>query len=334
MIKPEDIEFHHPANADYLYAETNYFCFTIPEERLMASVYTVTRKGLGVTAVDVVVYGALVDCRSECLYIDNRQHLPAPEKLSDYHVPTGLNVRALSPRNYRVDYVGLEDTEIHFDFKGLMEPFDIHDPDHSPKAAPRDYDRNAASGFGSGYGGHFDLTGHISGTFKLRGKEYPIDCVETMDHSWGARPEINMAPIGWMHAHFGKDLALHWIHGCDFTKPVGSQHVLAHGYAMENGKVYGLTDLKVRTVRAGVIMSAMEIEATDKRGKVWKMYGTAEIGAPWVCYISTMLYAAMMRWTLADGRVGYGMSQENQSLQDLTRRRGKRWTDAASHISS
>ena len=29
MIKPENIEFHIPANIDHSWAETNYFCLTI-----------------------------------------------------------------------------------------------------------------------------------------------------------------------------------------------------------------------------------------------------------------------------------------------------------------
>lgn len=33
MIKDSDIEFHTPENADYLWAETNYFGFSIPEEK-------------------------------------------------------------------------------------------------------------------------------------------------------------------------------------------------------------------------------------------------------------------------------------------------------------
>ncbi|GAC1623369.1 MAG: hypothetical protein NVS9B10_08300 [Nevskia sp.] len=334
MIKPDDVEFHTPANADHLWAETNFFCFTIPEERLMGTVYTVSRKGLGVMSADVVIYGALVDCRSECLYIDNWQHLPAPEKLSNYRTPNGLHVQAFSPRDYRIDYVGSGGTEIHVDFKGLMEPFDIHDPAHSPKAAKRVEDQHAGSGLGAGYGGHFDLTGQVSGTLRLRGKDYRIDCVETMDHSWGPRPEVGIPSMGWMHAHFGRELAIHWINTWNLDAPVGRQQALAHGYVMENGEVHGLTDLKMRTVRSGVVMSAMEIEATDVRGKVWRLYGAAEIGAPWVCYVSTMLYAAMMRWTLADGRVGYGMAQENQSLQEVTKRRGKHWTDATSRLSS
>jgi len=334
MIKPEDLEFHTPPDADHTHAETNYFCVTIPEERLMASVYTVTRKALGVTLADVVVFGALVDNRAECLYLDTQQHLPAPAQLSDYSLPNGLSVRAQSPRDYSVDYRGYDGMELHFEFKGLMEPFDIHDPEHSPKAAKSLDAQHAGSGLGAGYGGHFDLTGHATGTLTLAGKTYRIDCVETMDHSWGPRPELGVHSMGWMHAHFGKDLAFHWIHSWDLDKPAGSEQTLAHGYVLENGEVHGLTDLKLRTTRAGVVMTAMEVELTDKRGKVWRLHGSAEIGAPWIPYTCTMLYAALMRWTLPDGRVGHGMAQENQSLQALTRRRGRRATQAQSHITS
>jgi hypothetical protein len=334
MITPEDIEFHTPPNADHTWTETNFFALTIPEEHLMATVYTLTRKGVGVMSADVIVYGALTDNRAECLYIDSQQQLPAPAKLSDYSTPSGLRVQAFSPRNYRVDYTGYDDTGIHIDVEGLMEPFDIHDPDHSPKAAKSKDAQHAGSGLGAGYGGHFDMTGHVTGTFKLRGQEYRVDCVETMDHSWGVRPELGVHSMGWMHAHFGKDLAIHWINTLDVDKPVGSQQTLAHGYVLDKGVVYGLTDLKLRCTRVGSVLTAIEAEATDKRGRVWRLHGTADIGAPWICYTSTVVYVAHMRWTLSDGRVGYGIAQENESMQSLTRRRGRRWTERSAHVTS
>ncbi|MCK9505567.1 MAG: hypothetical protein M0Q95_15470 [Porticoccaceae bacterium] len=334
MIKQQDIEFHTPANADYLWAETNYFSFIIPEEKLFGTVYVVVREGLGVMSMDVAIHGALTDNRAECLYVDNHQHLPAPQKMSDITTPTGLSIKVTSPKAYRIDYTGFDDTELHFDFKGLMEPFDIHDPNHSPKAAHDKKAQEEGSGFGSGYGGHFDLTGHITGTLKLRGKDYKIDCVETMDHSWGPRPETHMPAIGWIHAHFSQDLAIHWIVLCDYEKPVGDQQTFAHGYVMENGKAYGLTDVKMRTIRSGVVTCTHEVEAKDVRGKVWRLYGAAEVGAPWVCYVSTMVYIAMVRWTLEDGRVGYGVSQENYALQMLNRQRGKWPTEKQSKITT
>lgn len=332
MIVQNDIEFHTPQDVDYKYAETNYFCLTIPEEGLMASVYVVIRKGLGVMVSDIVVFSTLTDSRAECAYIDCHQHLPAPDKLSDFTTENGLTIKAFSPRDYRVDYVGYDDTEIHFDFKGLMEPFDIHDPDHSPMAKRTIEEQHAGSGLGAAYGGHFDLTGRITGTLKLYGKEYRVDCIETMDHSWGARPERALNAIGWMHAHFGENFAIHWINSWDMDKPVGTELGLAHGYVMEDGQVYGLTNLKMRAVRTSSMLIGVEVEATDKRGKTYRLSGSAQVGAPWVSYTSILLYASLMRWTLGDGRVGYGMSQESQPLQQLTRRYGRRWDKFPSKI--
>ena len=335
MIHPQDIEFHIPPDADHTWAETNYFCLTIPEARLMASVYVVTRKGLGVQHVDVIVFGALTDSRAECLYIDSQQHLPAPEKLSDFRTPNGLHVRAFNPRDYRVDYVGQDGMELHFDFKGLMEPFDIHDPNHSPKAQPTQAGRNESSGLGAAYGNHFDLTGHITGSLKLRGKEYAVDCVETMDHSWGPRAELGMATMGWSHAHFGKDFVIHWINKWDPDKPgAADEHALAHGYVLDNGIAYGLTDMKIDCIHLGSVLTGIEAEVTDKRGKIFRLLGTAVIGAPWLPYSSGMLYVNMMRWMLDDGRMGYGLGSYNTSMLALNRRHGRCWTDKQVKITS
>jgi hypothetical protein len=59
-----------------------------------------------------------------------------------------------------------------------------------------------------------------------------------------------------------------------------------------------------------------------------------QVGSPWVCYISTMVYVCNMRWTLPDGRIGYGVSQENHAIQLLNSQRGKVWADQQSKITS
>ena len=82
MITQDDIHFHTPPDADYLWTETNYFSFIIPEEGLLGSVYVVIRDGLGVMSQDVCIYSGLTDNRAEALYIDNHQHLPSPEKMT------------------------------------------------------------------------------------------------------------------------------------------------------------------------------------------------------------------------------------------------------------
>ena len=335
MITARDVEFHHPPNADHTYAETNWFCFNIPEERLLAIIYVLARKGVPAVSCDVAIYGALVDNRAESLYFDSQQMLPAPERLSKYTLPTGLSVEAVKPpRDYRIDYKGYDDTEIHLDFKGLMEPFDIHDPDQSPKAGKTVAEQHAGAGMGSGYGGHFDLTGHYSGTLKLLGKEYKVDCVETMDHSWGSRPEIHVPSMGWSHAHWGKDFAIKWINQWHPEKPLDLAQTLAHGYVMENGVAYGLTDAKFYTSRIGATITSMNVEVTDKRGKTFRFTGTAQSGGPWICYMSALVGASLMRWQLDDGRVGYGLASEIRSMQTLTRAHGRRWTQSSGHITA
>lgn len=325
MIHPEDIEFHHSADAGHRYAETNYFCFTLPEQGLAVSAYAVFRKGIGVMGADVTIFGGLVRDRAECLYIDAQQHLPAPDKLSDYGTANGLYVKVSDPRHYHVEYEGFDGVAFNVDFEGIMEPFDIHDPEHSPKAKPQASvaERHSGSGLGSGYGGHFDLTCRVTGTLDIRGKRYAVDCVETMDHSWGQRPEIGINSMGWMHAHFGPDLAIHWIAAFDPTAPADRQWTLAHGYVVENGLVYGLTDLQLRSSFIDRIPVGMELVATDRRGKVWKATGVSTIGAPWICYIATEAYCMVVRWTLDDGRIGYGMCMQNESMQSLNRRIGR-----------
>lgn len=333
MITDSDIDFHNPPDADHTYAETNWFCFYIPEEKLMGIIYTVSRRGVGVQSCDVSLYGALVDNRVETLYLDAQMALPCPPSLREYTTANGLSVKAHNIREYRVDYVGYDGMEIHFDFKGLMEPFDIHDPNHSPMAKTSVDEQHAGSGMGSGYGGHFDLTGTYKGELIWQGKTYPINCVETMDHSWGSRPEIFVPTMGWSHAHFGEDLAIHWINHWDPTKPVDQQQSLAHGYVMEDGVAYGLTDMKLNTHRVGSVIYGVELEVTDKRGKMFKAHGMSEVGGPWVCYVASNLYCAQCRWTL-DGsdRVGYGLVAEINSMQALTRQHGRRWTQSSGHL--
>lgn len=322
MIEAEDIDFHHPADAGHLYAETNSFCITVPEENILASVYVVVRKGIGVMAADVVVYGDLSADRANCLYIDTQQHLPAPERLSRYETPNGLSVRALDPANYEVRYRGFDDTRIDFDFAGLMPPFDIHDPAHSPMARPESSQQHAGSGLGAGYAGHFDVTGHVTGTITVRGRSFDIDCVETMDHSWGTRPEVGIHSMGWMHAHFGRDLAFHWIVAFDPLAAADRQWRLAHGYVLESGSVFGLIGLTMNTVRVGRVLTAAELEVTDVRGRTYRLRGRSLAGAPWICYTSTETFTALIEWTLEDGRVGHGASQVNESMQSLNRRLG------------
>jgi hypothetical protein len=332
LITAKDLEYHAPADAGHTWAETYFFPIAIPEEHLLATIYVVARPGIGVMVNDFAVYGSLSDTRSDMLYIDKQSHLPAPEKWSYIDSPSGLKIVAHNPpRDYRIDYVGLDDTELHVDWNGLMEPFDIHDPAHSPKAAKSRDDQHAGSGLGAAWGGHFDMTGRVTGELKLRGTTYEVDCVERMDHSWGHRNPVKMNGQNSISAAFGPDLAFRIISLLDLDAPNGSEHKFAHGYVLDDGEVYGLTDVELSSVRLGAVVTAMEMKITDIRGKSFLLRGWMDIGAPWNFYSATLTYTGEMTWFYED-REGYGCLMETVGLPALTARHGRRWSDPQCHI--
>ncbi|NEK56846.1 hypothetical protein GCU56_03035 [Geodermatophilus sabuli] len=327
VFTDDDTEFHTPDSADHEWAETNSFAITIPEERVMAFFYVLVRRGLGVMLNDVSVFGGLAGSRAELLYLDSRQHLPAAQSLARFSSASGLSITAKSIRDYSIDYVGLDGVEAHLDFAGLMEPFDTADPDHSPMVKAHDWSADKAPAHRAMYANHFDLTGRITGTLTIGGRELEVDCVETMDHSWGPRPEMEMRSGSWMHAHFGPDFAVHWITSLKLDAPADTASRLRHGYVMENGQVYGLTDLRLEVNRAEGFPMSIDAVATDVRGTTTVLHGSAVAGGPWSPYTSTVLTAAMMRWTMLDGRIGWGVVQENIAYRQLNKLHARRWTD-------
>ena len=321
MITAQDIEFHTPADVNHEWAETNYFGFYIPGERLLGSIYTVARAGTGACVSDIIIYGSLAPDRMEVLHFDVAQHLPLPGSLLDYELPNGLHVKAVNaPRDYRIDYIARNGTRIHLDCIGLMDPFDIHDPAMNVRAQGSAASKVANSGFGAGYSGHFDQTGHVKGELVLGGRSYKIDCIDTMDHSWGPRAEYNMKTMCWMHAHFGKQLSVHMILQFTPFAPPSQQYQLAHGYVLRDGKVHSLSHATVRADRLGLQGIAMELEVTDSSGATLAAHGAAIAGAPWPCYLSLHPYNTLHRWTTPDGRVGYGVVQDVYSVEAIAER--------------
>ena len=334
MITAKDLEYHTPPDAGHTWAETYFFAIALPEEHLLVTVYVVVRPGIGVMVNDVIVYGALSDTRSDLLYIDVQPHLPAPKLWAEIDSPMGLKITAVKPpRDYRIDYVGYNDTEIHVDWIGMMEPFDIHDPAHSPKAAKTVDRQHAGSGLGAAWGGHFDMTGRVTGMVKIRGKEFKVDCVERMDHSWGHRNAVKMNAQNSISAAFDHDLAFHIITLLDMDAPCGKDHTLAHGYVYDQGKVYGVTDLELTNTRLGVVVVAMDMKVTDIRGKVFRMHAIADVGAPWNAYATTVTFTAQMKWLFGE-REGYGCIMETMGIPGLSVRRGRWFSDRQPSISA
>ena len=260
------------------------------------------------------MWKGLVDRPHDALYIANHHHQPASKSLRQYSLYSGLSVTAHGVRDYRVDYIGIEDTEIHFDVRGIMEPYDIADPDMDPVTR-----KQMDGGFvlGEAYRGHWDMHARVTGEVKCRGVVIPIDCVQVMDHSWGPRTEVDLPGMMWLGADVPEtDTAVHGFFPAD---PVHKDELdLAHGYICRQGKVTGLVSAKLILSRLNYLPVAAEWHGVDSSGETFSLYGAAIAGGPWPVYPSVDVGITLNRWTM-DGAVGHGMAMENTSMAYRTR---------------
>ncbi|HJQ47025.1 MAG TPA: hypothetical protein VJ870_12005 [Amycolatopsis sp.] len=324
MITAAELEYQAPEDADHDWAETYFLPVPVPEEHLLAHVYVVVRPKLGVMSNDVYVFGTVSDSRADLLHYNARQHLPAPERWSKIDSPMGLSVHAVNPpRDHRIDYVGPDDTEIHVDWNGVMEPFDIHDPRLSPRAGATEAEQIANSSSGAAYKGHYDMTGRITGRLTVRGKTYQVNCLERMDRSWGPRPEV-VRPMNSINANFGDDLCFHLRGSRDNGERLPNP--VSHGYVLDNGEFFGITEGSFTATRFGTVLLTLDVSVTDTRGKTYRMHASPDVGGPWTAYAGNVTWNSMMKWTLGD-RVGYGVVMDNNRIDEAVRERGMWPTD-------
>ena len=314
MIRAEDAEFHAPESADPLWAETNFFGFYNAAEHLNVGVYGLFRPNLGVVHSTISMNSGQSLQPWAADFCDHRAHLPLPASLLDYTLANGLSVQCLEPNTvWRIRYDDGAGTRIDVTYRSLMPPFDIQDPEQDPITAAK----TAEPGFawGTAYNGHFDQTGQYTGEVVLRGRAIPIDCVSTMDHSWGPRPERGGPNMSWMHAHFSPAYALHLIWSFDHADPQGDLQ-LNHGYALVDGAAHGLVSGTGRTVRDEHLYArSVELEVTDVTGRTHRLAGEGLTRFPWQAWPNMVGFNALLRWQAGE-QVGYG---ETQDFVDLTR---------------
>ena len=324
MIKPEDVEFHRPETADPTWAETNFFGFYNQEAHLNVGVYALFRTNLGIVSSTICMNSAISPTPWQADFCDMRASLPIPAacRLSDFSLANGLRIRCTDPNMARhIMYDDHEGTTIDVHYTSIMQPFDIHDPAMDPMKAAALEQAKAEGGkfaWGTAYNGHFDQTGHFVGRVTVRDRAYPIDCVSTMDHSWGPRPERGAPNMSWLHAHFLKDFAVHAIFNFD-PRTNGRDLSLAHGYVVRRGEIFGFQSGTGRTTRTrDRFPDTVELALTDSSGQSWTLHGKGMTTFPWLCWPNMVSFNALAAWTCGD-LAGHGEVQDFFELPQLTR---------------
>jgi len=307
MIRDEDAAFHAPDPAHPTWAETNYFGFFNAEERLNVGVYALFRTNLGTVTSSICINSRRTVTHWEADFCDMRAAIPIPQprNLLDYALSNGLHVRCLQPnRMWDIHFEDGHGTYIDVRYEALMPGFDIHDPEMDPMCGSKSSEGKFA--WGTAYNGHFDQTGAFKGSVIVRGRKVPIDCVSTMDHSWGPRPERGAPTMSWLHAHFSKDLAIHAILGFDPARDNGRDLWLTHGYVLERGKVFGLKAGSGQTLRKQErYAETIALRLTDSAERLWELNGRALTTMPWVYVPNSIGFNVLCEWTCGSAR-GHG----------------------------
>lgn len=320
MIQDEDAEFH-AADPDPTWAETNFFGFYSAQTPLNVGVYALFRPNLSAVSSTICMNSGRAVTPWEADFCDLRAAMPIPEprSLLDFKLLNSLHIRCLEPnRVWHIGYDDREGTLIDVRYEALMPGYDIHDPAMDPMCGSKSEAGKFA--WGTAYNGHFDQTGHFKGMVAVRGREVLIDCVSTMDHSWGPRPERGKPNMSWLHAHFSKDLAVHAIFGFD-AKCNGEELWLAHGYVMERGRVYGLKAGRGHVERPQErYPERVSLQITDRDDRSWTLEGRAMTTFPWQCWPNMVSFNALCQWRIegAAGRhEGHGEVQDFFELPQL-----------------
>lgn len=325
MITAEDVRHHTPPDVAYDWAETRFFSVYLPEPNITAWVYNVARPGVGAFVCDVEAINTVSANPLDAIYFDFRQHLPMPAELHRYDLPNGYSLEAVNPpRDYRIRYTGNgvnADTSLDWLVTGLMDPYDISDPNMDPLATGDP----EHSGFGQAYANHFDMTVHVTGTTKIRGREFDTDCISVMDHSWGPRNEHLMRPMGWINACFGPDYVVHTIWSRALDTDGWDGFGFAHGYALIDGRVRGLKSGRLRAVRGhGQMPVSYEMAVVDVDDREHVLRGEPVTQHHWACYSNSYVPFSQIRWTASGpsspSEPGFGIAQENCPLDQLTGR--------------
>ncbi len=308
MITEKDMYFHKPTSNDHYWAETNYFGFYVAEEAIHVNVYVLTRQNAGVVLSSITVTDGFSNTPHQVRYSNNQVHLPFPDSdFDDYKLGNGLAIKCTKPvMDYDIKFDDQRGVSIDVQYKALMEPYDIHDPDQDPLAASADDMVSSTA-----YAGHWDQTGRVTGKFTIDGKTYDIDCVSSMDHSWGERKEDQFQNFCWLNANFDNDVSVHCLWAIN-PDDINDYCAIVHGYVREGSEVYGLTKGSGKLRRNGNLHQYMELQVEDKRGKVHNLCGTAFTSNPWQPWPFVYATQSFLRWEM-DGVIGWGEVQDVSS---------------------
>lgn len=300
-LLPEDETFHAiPADAQYNWAETNMFGFTIPEHQIDCMIWFVYWPKLGTTYGGLTIFKGIKAHYLESEIFDFRVALPLPEDNTDWECPNGLTIRMIEPlKSFHISYREPGgDTTFDMVTTGIMPPAVRYNGNHITQA--------------------MKCVGHLD----MGGTRYPIDGYYSRDRSWREhRNEAvhDMPPLSWIAGVFGDDFAFHLTtFESSGNRPEWAGHYphmargenVLWGYVWHDGKLLGVKAADVFVDRpdgVGPAGARITIETAD--GDSFEIEGRTVALNPAMGWPNISVNYAFTEWRCRD-RVGHGDIQD------------------------
>lgn len=302
-------EFLHPERnakvADDSVTETQYFGFSVPEERIHALCYLWHHPRLKVVSGGLMAWQGIKPVAQYCEIHDYRIYQSdacLKNDLREFRFDNGYGVKVIEP---------LKRMHVTYEDKTRQNAIDLQVQAVQPPVLFAD-------------GNHFEQAMRVTGKLVMRGRTYAVNCFNIRDRSWGKpRPERHMPlpPMSWMTAVFHEDFAVTCcamdqasrnteLRGTPFEMP--DEKTLNGSWLYRDGKLGRVVSATKRVERDPRTRLPMKVEfsVTDEFDRKVDVRGTlvASNGACPV-WANSYQHHPLMRWE-CEGMVTHGDCQE------------------------
>ena len=302
-------DFLHPAMnaaiASDALTETQYFGFSVPEERIHALAYLWHHPRVGTLTGGAMVFQGIKVASIAAELFDMRVYHSDRVLEKDLHcvrLESSYQSEVLEPmRRHRIQYSDPErQNSFVVDFEALLPPVM--------------WSSNA----------HFEQAMKARGELVLRGKHHKVDCYNVRDRTWAeARSEqiLPIPPTTWMTGVFRDDFAFNcsamdhpalgpiWK---DHFK-IDSEKVLKGGWLHLDGDTAHIVSAKKLTHYDPVTLYPEQIELAieDDMGRSLRMTGTVIAACQFNGWLNLRAPVCLTKWE-CNGETAYGDAQDGQ----------------------
>ena len=298
----ETDEYYHRTGAvgDSM-TETWFWNFHVPEAAINCYIYCWAHPNLDVVSAGLFIYKGRKSQHLECELFDFYNFMSASVIGDGSHIrlPNGLSIDVIKP---------LEHIELHFDDPSRDTCFKVTLRDVAPPIMRANNQ-------------HFEQLMHASGSLRLRGDDYTVDCLPVRDRSWGElRPEagVSAPPYTWVTGSFGKDFAFNvGAHDDPALSPewLGvvpvPDRLFKDGWVLVKGEQRRIVAASKITRREFPLCSPVDhqYEFTDSSGETYRITGRVIAQTKWSGWSNMICHLGLVEWSW-EGRTGYGETQE------------------------